>query len=107
MAMGSSLLQTEQQRAELAISKLGGRAREWALTCGVSPAWDQLEPQLVRVFAPLNQANRVPSKFLTARQGKKELLDCVQELRTLITDMASCPLPEVVTVHRRTSCSAS
>ncbi|KAG1684179.1 hypothetical protein DVH05_011829 [Phytophthora capsici] len=57
MAMGSALHQTEQQRIALAISKLGGRAREWALTCGTSvdaafPTLDQLKQQLVRAFAP-------------------------------------------------------
>lgn len=103
MAMGSALLQSEQQRVALAISKLGGRAREWALTCGTSvdaafPTWDQLKQQLLRVFAPPNQAYRIRSKFLATRQGKKELLDYVQELRTLIAGMASSPLPEVVAV---------
>eukprot|EP00644_Phytophthora_capsici_P010107 jgi/Phyca11/50654/gw1.41.308.1 len=103
MAMGSALLQTEQQRVALAISKLGGRAKEWALTCGTSvdaafPTWDQLKQQLVRVFAPPNQAYRIRSKFLATRQGKKELMDYVQELRTLIAGMASSPLPEAVAV---------
>ncbi|GMF82090.1 unnamed protein product [Phytophthora fragariaefolia] len=103
MAMGSALLKTEQQRVALAISKLGGRAREWALTCGTSvetsfPTWKQQKQQLSRVFAPPNQAHRVRSRFLATRQGKKELVDYVQELRTLIAGMAVDPLPEAVTV---------
>lgn len=103
MAMGSALLQSEHQRVALAISRLGGRAREWALTCGTSvdaafPTWDQLKQQLSRVFAPPNQAYRIRSKFLATRQGKKDLLDYVQELRTLIAGMAADPLPELVSV---------
>ncbi|GMF59106.1 unnamed protein product [Phytophthora fragariaefolia] len=103
MAMGSALLKTEQQRVALAISKLGGRAREWSITCGTSvetsfPTWELLKQQLSPVFAPPNQACRVRSRFLATRQGKKELVDDVQELRTLIAGMAVDPLPEAVTV---------
>ncbi|KAG2777015.1 hypothetical protein PC129_g23039 [Phytophthora cactorum] len=93
MVMGSALLQNEQRRVALAISKLGGRARKWALTCGTSvdaafPTWAQLKQQLSRAFAPPNEAYRIRSRFLATRQGKKELLDYVQELRTLIAGTA-------------------
>ncbi|KAG3196273.1 hypothetical protein PC128_g7807 [Phytophthora cactorum] len=71
MAIGSALLQNEHQRVALAISKLGRRARELALTCGVS-------------------YSVTPPGYPT---GKKDLLDYVQELRT-----AADPLPEAVTL---------
>ncbi|KAE9011571.1 hypothetical protein PR001_g15882 [Phytophthora rubi] len=103
MARGSALLQTEHQRVAFATSKLSGRARDWALTSGPSvngafPTWDELKRQLSRVFSPPNHAYRVRSKFLATGQGKKELVDYVQELRTLIAGMFADPLPEAVTV---------
>ncbi|KAG4039964.1 hypothetical protein PC123_g24488 [Phytophthora cactorum] len=76
MVMALALLQNEQQRVALAISKLGGRACEWAQTCGMSvdatfPTWAQLKQQLSRVFVPSNQAYRIQSRFRATRQGKK------------------------------------
>ncbi|KAG3183412.1 hypothetical protein PC129_g25338 [Phytophthora cactorum] len=50
------------------------------------------------MFAPPNQAYRIRSRFLATRQGKKEVLDYVQELRTLIAGTAVDPLLEVVTL---------
>ncbi|KAG2840375.1 hypothetical protein PC112_g3759 [Phytophthora cactorum] len=62
------------------------------------PTWAQSKQQLSRVFAPPHQAYRIRSRFLATRQGKKELLDYVQELRTLIAGTAVDPLPEAVTL---------
>ncbi|CAI5704679.1 unnamed protein product [Peronospora farinosa] len=103
MAMDAAMLASDKQRVGLAISKLGGRAREWALTSGVSvnaafPTWEMLKKQLTCVFAPPNQAYRVRSRFLATRQGKKELSDYVQELRTLIAAMQQDPLAEEIRV---------
>ncbi|CEG35989.1 Retrotransposon gag domain [Plasmopara halstedii] len=103
MAIAFAMVQTEKQRVVLAISNLGGQAREWALTCGTSveatfPSSAELKLQLSRVFSPSNQAYRVRSRFLAARQGKKELVNFVQEMRTLIARMAANILPEAVTV---------
>ena len=43
-----------------------------------------LKGRMFRVFAPPNQAYRVCSSFIASRQGKKELSNYVQELRTLL-----------------------
>ena len=50
------------------------------------------------MFAPPNQSYRVRSRFRSVNQGKKELSDYVQELRTLIAAMQPNPLPEMVLV---------
>ena len=99
--MSSSLISVEHQLVSLAISKLDGRAIEWALTCGTSvelafPTWDTLKLDLLRVFSPPNQAYRVRSLFLSTCQGKNELTDYFQELSTMMAAMQSDPLPEKV-----------
>ncbi|CAI5704108.1 unnamed protein product [Peronospora effusa] len=103
MAINDAMLVSDKQRVGLAILKLVGRAREWALTSDVSvnaafPTWEMLKKQLTCVFAPPNQAYRARSRFLATRQGKKELSDYVQELRTLIAAMQQDPLAEEVRV---------
>uniref|UniRef100_A0AAV1UGG2 Retrotransposon gag domain-containing protein n=1 Tax=Peronospora matthiolae TaxID=2874970 RepID=A0AAV1UGG2_9STRA len=103
MAMRSGLITIDHQQDSLAIPKLDGRSIEWALTCSTSvdiafPSWESLKSQLVQVLSPPNQAYRVRSRFLSTRQGKNELSDYVQELRTLMAAMQSDPPLEAVHV---------
>ena len=62
------------------------------------PYMERFKAQLSRIFAPPTQAYRVRSRFLSTRQGKNELTDYVQEIRTLIAAMQLDSLPEVVCV---------
>ena len=62
------------------------------------PTWERFKLPLIRTIGPGNQTYRVRSRFLFTRQGKNELSDYVQELRTLIAAMQRDPLPEVVHV---------
>ena len=101
--MRSGLIKLDHKQVSLAISKLDGRAREFALTCSTSvdlafPTRESLKSQLIQVFSKPNQAYRVLSRFLSTLQGKNELTDYVQELRTLMAAMQSDPLPEAVHV---------
>ena len=103
MAMRSDLISHKNQHVSLTISKLDVRARERVMTWNTSVdsafhTWDLINVDLMRVFSPPNQSYRVRSRFLSTRQGRKELTDYVQELRTLMAAMQSDPLPETIYV---------
>jgi hypothetical protein len=103
MAMEAALLTDERLKVAFAVSHLGGRARNWALTrdstvIGAFPSWEQLKHELRLTFLPPNVAYQTRSRFLASRQGKRDLVDYVQELRTLVAGMVADPLPETVLI---------
>ena len=60
MAMDSAMLHSERQKVALAVSKLEGRAMEWALTCNLSindafPTWESMKQQLSRKLRRLTR----------------------------------------------------
>ncbi|CAH0477691.1 unnamed protein product [Peronospora belbahrii] len=91
----------EPYRVGFATGKLGGSAKQWALTCGASLqdvflTWADVKVQMTRQYAPPSQAHRNRSRFLVCRQGKSKLAAYVQKLRTLIAAMVIDPMPEAV-----------
>ena len=86
----------------MGINKRDGKTRDWALKCSAYiadafPTWDNYNAANSNLVPP-NQAYCVRSRFLYTRQGKNKLLDYVQELRTIIAELKSDTLPEIVHV---------
>ena len=103
MSIDSALCLNEQQKVAMALSKLGGRALDWALSCNTSindafPSWESLQQQMTRMFAPPDQAFRLRARLVASRQGKRTLEDYAQELRALVASMHQDPVQEAMVV---------
>ncbi|POM77878.1 LOW QUALITY PROTEIN: Gag protein [Phytophthora palmivora] len=60
--------------------------------------WAQLCQQLRAAFLPANYEYRQRSRFLTCKQGKRELHEYIQEMRVLAASLIGDPLPEHIKV---------
>ncbi|KAI9991266.1 hypothetical protein PInf_018902 [Phytophthora infestans] len=90
IAMKAGLISDEPVRVAFALSNLGGQT--------TSPRcfafWAQLFEQLRAARLPANNEFRQRSRFLACKQGKRELQEYAQEMRTLVASLAGNPLPE-------------
>jgi len=103
LAMEASLVSDERLRIAFALSNLSGRAKSWAYarevtTPGCFTSWTQLCEQLRAAFLPANYEYRQRSRFLSCKQGKRELTEYIQEMRELCASLAGTSLPEHVKV---------
>ncbi|KAI9988866.1 hypothetical protein PInf_022455 [Phytophthora infestans] len=73
---------------------------------GENLQFGSLFEQLRAAFLPADNEFRQRSRFLACKQGKRELQEYVQEMRTLVTSLAGNPLPEDIktTVFMNGSC---
>ncbi|KAG3245726.1 hypothetical protein PI124_g9524 [Phytophthora idaei] len=97
LAMDAALISTEQLRVAFALSNLSGRAKSWAYTReattpGCFASWAQLCEQLRAALLPVNYEYRQRSRFLSCKQGKRELHEHIQEMRELTASLVGNPL---------------
>uniref|UniRef100_H3GYN7 Retrotransposon gag domain-containing protein n=1 Tax=Phytophthora ramorum TaxID=164328 RepID=H3GYN7_PHYRM len=109
IAMRAGLISDQGLRVAFALSNLSGRVKNWAYTLettspGCFASWEQSRERLRAVFLPANDAFRQRSRFLACKQGKRELYEHVQEMRTLASSLVGTPWPK--TPRRRSSWAA-
>ena len=103
LAISAQRIVSDETRVIFAISCLGGRAKEWALTQRLLDAntfqnWDDFVEKLRKVFLPPNNDFRTRAKFLACKQGARTLYVYIQELRTLVASLSDNTLPEATKV---------
>ncbi|KAG2974945.1 hypothetical protein PC121_g23442 [Phytophthora cactorum] len=103
LAVDTALISTEQLRVAFALSNLSGRAKSWAYTReattpGCFESWAQLCEQLRAAFLPANYEYLQRSRFLSCKQGKRELHEYIQEMRKLTASLVGNPLHEQIKV---------
>ncbi|KAI9988926.1 hypothetical protein PInf_022614 [Phytophthora infestans] len=99
IAMKAGLISDEPLRVAYALYNPGGRVKHWAYarettSPGCFASWAQLCEQLRAAFLPANSEFHQRSRFLACKQGKREVQEYVQEMRTLVASLAGNPLPE-------------
>ncbi|ETI30297.1 hypothetical protein F443_22582, partial [Phytophthora nicotianae P1569] len=90
-------------RVAYALSNLSGRAKSWAYTQeatspGCFTSWAQLCEQLRATFLPANYEYRQRLRFLSCKQGKRELHEYIQEMWELTASLMGNPLNEHIKV---------
>lgn len=88
-----------KQQVAFAMSKLRGRARDWAYSCIMKdaacfPSFAVFQQGLLQAFQPPKCEFRIRQQLLAVRQGSKSLHDYIQKIRSLSTNLTSTPMDE-------------
>lgn len=102
-AAKAQLIEDEDQIVSLALSHLRGKAQEWAYSALLAdasafPTWGEFKARIREVYQPPNHEVVLQSRFFASRQGKRTLLQYVQDMRTLAASITKDPLSETVKV---------
>lgn len=99
IAMDVQKIHAAKQQLAFAMSKLRGRARDWAYGCIMKDVrrfmdFDTLREAMIQTFQPPKCEFRIRQQLLTVRQGNKSLHDFTQRIRYLSTSLTSTPMDE-------------
>ncbi|KAG3183434.1 hypothetical protein PC128_g14185 [Phytophthora cactorum] len=103
LAMDTAQISTEQLRVAFSLSNLSGRTKRWAYTREATTpecfaSWAQLCEQLRAAFLPTNYEYCQRSRFLSCKEGKRELHEYIQKMRELTASLVGTPLHEHIMV---------
>ncbi|CAI5719536.1 unnamed protein product [Peronospora destructor] len=104
IATASRLIETPQAKVNFFLSRLSGKAKEWALGRLVVDehsftTLEDLQNDLHLAFEPSQDELRVRTEFFSLRQGKMSMRDYVQKTRHIASCIITKPIDMASQVH--------
>lgn len=104
MAICGRRLRDEQSKVMFMVSKLSGKAKQWALgrramDVNCFPTLVAAKEELRTAFEPPHDEFRLRTEFLGIKQGRASMRDYVQKARELVACIVSNPIDMATQVH--------